>query len=82
MLTVLRYKFQLEDWFHLDLPMGAQILMADDFYLWAKVDTSQPPVARRFRLLGTGHPMDVSEQYRYISTFRDGTYVWHLFEIM
>lgn len=64
------------------MPKGAKILKADfqghALFLWALVDSSNPPEPRQIVVLTTGRRFDLNVTY--ISTaFLDGT-VWHVFE--
>jgi hypothetical protein len=88
--TVYKYKLQsLGDYYTLELPVGAQILKFATQYnipaLWALVDPEAALVKRRFRVAGTGHKISSAEVDRltYIGTcqLREGTLVWHLFEV-
>lgn len=80
------WKFQLEN--HrslLPMPRGAEILHIDcqgsDVFLWALVDTSQPPVDRMFEIVPTGGNAGGYERQHYIGTASTPIgYVWHVFE--
>lgn len=63
-----------------EMPQGAQILHADGFDLWALVDTEKPPEKREFVIAGTGHKLP-ARPLAHVSTWREGIYVWHLFEM-
>lgn len=85
---IFRYQLPVEDFPEILMPYGAQILsvasprnggqMPD---LWALVDTTAHLVPRKFRVVGTGHP--ISERLgRFVGTFAllDGAFIGHVFE--
>jgi len=49
--------------------------------LWAYVDPTEPRVTRKFRIIGTGHPI-ATDPGDYIGTFQmgGGALVFHVFE--
>ena len=53
--------------------------------IWVAVDTENILVERRFRIYGTGHPMDFKHAgaagVHYVGTFQLQGFVWHLFEV-
>ena len=83
------WKFEVigDDVFTRQMPRGATILsiaeQRGDVCMWAEVDPEAPKETRRFRLAGTGHPMPADEKRRFIGTVlsRNGSFVFHLFEI-
>jgi len=73
------------------LPADAELLSAqmqgDALSLWALVDPSQPPEARKIRVYGTGHLVEDTDDLHYIGTTQmqisgGGALVWHVFEVM
>lgn len=82
--TIHKYPFRCEDHFELEMPQGALILavqaQAGQPCVWARVFPDGPKVTRRFRLAGTGHPLEGNLWY--IGTFQllEGKLVFHLFE--
>jgi hypothetical protein len=85
---VFKYVLPDDDEFHLPLPAGAELLHLDcqnnEVALWALVDPAAPTEARRFRLAGTGHPIETARQLTHIGTvlLMGGKLVFHLFEVM
>lgn len=85
-----KYPVPITDRFTLALPQWAQILdvqaQGSDAMLWALVAPDEEPEERRFRLVGTGHPIDADERWwlNPIGTFQlaGGALVFHLFEVM
>jgi len=52
-------------------------------YIWALINRNSPIIQKRFRLLGTGNPIDANINLTskdYIGTIQLGVFVWHLFE--
>lgn len=68
------------------MPAGARVLTAQMqaglLAIWALVDPTAEPEPRRFRVAGTGHPIE-QEIAAYIGTFQlaDGALVFHVFEV-
>ncbi len=85
MLTIYKYQLDINDIVEIVMPHHARILDIQIQYgcpcIWAIVDTEQPKVTRRFRVFGTGHPMD-KDYTNFIGTIQsqDGTLVFHVFE--
>jgi hypothetical protein len=50
-------------------------------WIWALVDTSEELVERNFNIVGTGWELE-EFNHKYITTFQNGSYVWHVFEIL
>jgi hypothetical protein len=51
--------------------------------LWALVSVSEPTVARRIVIVGTGHPAPgPDDPFVYVGTFQSlgGEFVWHVFD--
>jgi len=91
MLKVYKYPVPVYDEFDLSLPKGAMLLSFQTQGMtpcvWALVDPDALNEVRRFRLAGTGHPIQ-PELYpkgiRHVGTTQmlDGSLIWHLFEIL
>lgn len=93
MKKVYKYEFPFENYFEIDLPIGAEILTCNKvdgkWFLWALVIPDSPTQLRSFRLSGTGHNIEDENsrlQYKYITTqfevIGDHTLIWHIFEII
>jgi hypothetical protein len=65
------------------MPRYARLLhvgeKAGQLVLWAWVHTDEPPLERRIRVHGTGHPLGVYPGI-YVGTAIVGPYVWHVFD--
>ena len=88
MLTVWKYPVPVEDEFELAIPVPARPLtvqIQDGMpYLWALVDPDPNRLLarRRFRLAGTGHPIEEqNDELQYIGTFQmhGDALVFHVF---
>jgi hypothetical protein len=88
MRKVHKYSFPTIDSFSLMLPDGAKILMVAPqsgidssigAYLWAEVNPDASPIRRKFRLFGTGHPIE-NDSLVYVGSYQHDIFVWHLYE--
>ncbi len=86
MNAIWKYPIPVADEFQLEMPMGARPLTVQvqdgKPYLWALVNTEFDVEPHRFRLAGTGHPLEEDVwSYAYVGTFqvRDGRLVFHVF---
>jgi hypothetical protein len=88
MKTVWKYPVTIGDEFTLEMPLAAKVLTVQVQhgapYLWALVDPANVDAmrTRRFRLAGTGHPIEDTDGLKYVGTFQmfGGSLVWHVFE--
>ncbi len=86
MKTIWKFNIPHQSLIEIEMPHGAQVLKAEcqgeSPCLWAIVDPALPVTRRRFLLFGTGHPMgeDIST-LKFVDTFQQGPFVWHLFEV-
>lgn len=69
--------------FSIMLPVNAQFLrvnwQGDQLYAWYLVDIDAPSFERKFLLFGTGHDIDAAAKW--VTTFDNGPFVMHLFEL-
>jgi hypothetical protein len=83
MNAVYKYPLNSQDC-TLKLPKGAEILtvkLHGEFpSLWALVDPKAELEARHICIVGTG--WDVEDNMKYITTYIDGYFVWHVFELI
>ena len=85
MRTIWKYNFEITDVLAIEMPRGAEIIhidtQSDVPSLWALVDPEAGKEGRRFRIFGTGHPID-SSTLSYLGTFQTngGQLVFHVFE--
>ena len=70
----------------ISMPVGAQVLSVQmqhgEAQLWALVDPKSPERLRKFRVVGTGHPIE-GDPGVFIDTFQmnQGDLVFHVFEV-
>lgn len=89
MRKVFKYELPMDDYISVVLPKGADILHFDSqhqnqyFQIWALVDPDAPKEVRKFRIAGTGHPIEDDLKLRHIATAitLQGQLVFHLFEV-
>lgn len=88
MQEVWKFRIPVGDLAGIAMPRGAKVLYVaaqrEIPCLWALVDPSALPDFRRFRLVGTGDPIEENPDLLvYCGSFmmHDGTPVFHLFEI-
>jgi hypothetical protein len=66
----------------IDMPVGAKVVrvarQGAAICLWAIVESDNALEKRLFATVGTGHAIPLDG--RYLGTWDDGPFVWHLFE--
>lgn len=86
---IFKYPVRIRDKFEVELPQSAEILDVQlqfgEPMMWALVDPQEQKVTRRFRVIGTGHPIESDDLHRlhYVGTFQvaGGDMVFHLFNV-
>ena len=80
------FKYKITGEYSILMPKGAQILTAqlqgEDICIWAQCDPGEELAPRRVILYGTGWEMEEGVNHSYISTVRQGPFVWHVFEVI
>lgn len=65
-----------------DMPVCAKVIRVGrqgaSICLWAIVESDNSLEKRLFAVVGTGHP--IPHDGRYLGSWDDGPFVWHLFE--
>jgi hypothetical protein len=83
MKTIYKYPLHSKDC-TLQLPKGAEILTVqlqnEIPTLWALVNPMTVTEERHICIVGTG--WDVEDNMKYITTYMDGYFVWHAFELI
>jgi len=85
--TIHKYQFELVYEPTIDMPAGADVLSFQNqdgaMTIWALVDTKREVIQYRFRIIGTGGPIDDEDvtMSNYVGTAQFGRYVWHLFVV-
>ena len=88
-LTIWKYELRPDDYVDLEVQIGAKVLCLQSqnnaLCLWCLVDPEEDTEIRRFRIAGTGHPIEelgIERQYIGTAQLLDGTFVAHVFEII
>lgn len=88
MLKIFKYPIVIDNYFELNMPKESKVLTVDIQnnapQLWALVDPEKSTEKRRFRFVGTGHPIEEElENLTFISTFQmdGGALIFHIFEV-
>lgn len=85
--TVFKYEIPIDDEVSVMMPRWAQVLsvgnQGEKLCVWARVDTDDELTPRKFRVAGTGHPLDDERTLDFLGTvqFYGGALVFHVFEI-
>ena len=84
MTTIWKFTFKTSDSFTIDMPEESKIIHIEIQYgkptLWAVVNTESPIKTKKFKLIGTGHPIELNNKLNYLKTFSESIFIWHLFE--
>ena len=86
-MKIYKYPVPITDSFILEMPLEAKLLsfqMQNDIpSLWAAVWENSSLEDRKFRVVGTGHDIDMDTVKQFIGTIQQmgGRFVWHLFEV-
>ncbi len=82
MMKIYKYEILIAG-FQIMLPSDAKVLKIDlqnnDPYMWILLDTNKSTLPKTFRVYGTGQTIN-AEGLRYIDTFQQDGFVWHVFE--
>jgi hypothetical protein len=79
------YKYVYTDGMLLELPANARVLHfgrdpQDDYCLWVELSPTELTIfPRHYYTFGTGH--QVPESARYIASYVDKPFVWHIYEV-
>ena len=81
---IYKYEIPIKEKFSLILPERSKILSVqlqnNIPMLWAAI-TRRYTISYDFAVYGTGHKMDEKLYHKYISTFQQDDFVWHIFQI-
>lgn len=88
-MTIYKYRIPIEDTFVISMPARAIVLSVQDQRgtpcIWAMVNPAFAVEPRRFRLAGTGYPIEDPHPARlnFVGTLQlvDGALTFHLFEV-
>lgn len=85
MESIFKYQLETIDEQVIEMPLGAEVLTVqvqnEIPCIWAKVNPSNTSTSYRFRIFGTGQPIEEDFTGKYIGTYQllNGLYVFHLF---
>ena len=88
MKTIWKFAMPFDDVATVMIPQGATMLsvgVQDEMpMIWAVVDSEAPLTARRFRVAGTGHRLDLESTVQFIGTIQleNGRFIFHIFEML
>ena len=84
MKRIWKYAFEVEDFVRILMPKGSEVLHVDvqrgDATIWVLANPDNPKEERTFRIVGTGNPFPDANDMKYIATFQQPPFVWHVFE--
>lgn len=89
MHRIFKYELEITDLAAVSMPAGAKLLCVQMQHgvpqIWALVDERRPAVARRFRVVGTGHPLaatDLVFSSAYVGSVQThgGALIFHVFD--
>jgi hypothetical protein len=82
---IFKYTLTLQEYQTLNLPRNAEIItfrsQLGKLTIWAIVNTELDYVPREFQIVGTGEDFVIANR-KYIGTAEQGSFVWHLFEVI
>lgn len=85
MAVVWKYGLPIEDDFTIKMPRAAQLLFVaaqnEQPCLWARVVPQRDLTERKFKLRGTGQPVDMDCEHVGSFMLRGGALVFHVFEV-
>lgn len=83
MKTIYKYPIEITDEQTLSMPEGAQVLSAqmqgNTLCIWALVDSGNFNCDRRVRIFGTGNPVVLDGNWKFVDSVHERIFVWHVF---
>jgi hypothetical protein len=85
MMRVFKYPIPIQDEVQIQMPSTGTILSVQEQHgevvLWALVDDEKPLTPMKFRVVGTGHPIEDADDLVYVGSVQQagGALVWHVF---
>ncbi len=80
----------VDDIIYHDMPVGARVVSVANvpapgqewLAIYAEVNPSRNKVKRKFRVAGTGHPLDLPTNAQFVGTavFMNGRYILHVYD--
>ena len=87
MEIIYKYQLQTTDEQFIEMPLGAEVLTVQTQNeipcIWVRVNPEHSKIRYRFRIFGTGHPIEDNFVGKYIGTYqlKNGGLVFHLWLI-
>lgn len=77
------WKFSIDETLMVKAPgLGKTVLVgaqhSDHWVAWVEVDTDRPDTLRKYRIVGTGHPIP-DDAKSHVGSYIDGAFVWHVY---
>ena len=83
MKTIYKFPLSITDEQTVSMPRGSQVLSVqmqnEQLNVWALVNTENLQEQRKFRIFGTGNPVDVDGNWKFVGTVQERMFVWHIF---
>ena len=83
MKTIYKYPIEITDEQTVSIPIGAQVLSAQmqgtQLCIWAMVDSTNFNCNRRVRIFGTGNPVELDSNWKFVDSVQERIFVWHVF---
>lgn len=62
-------------------PLGSRVVrfgpQGENLFIWAEVQTDNPPADARFKVVGTGQ--EIATPWQHVASCEQGALVWHLY---
>lgn len=86
MKQIWKYEMTAFDDHFIEMPIGAKFLSIQTQdgkpVMWFLVNPAISKEFRRFRVVGTGHELNLHSSDEYLGTFQIGAFVGHLFKLI
>lgn len=86
MRTIHKYSIERAGMFARKLPLDSKFLclqlQESEPQMWFEVDDNSPRQRRFFYVFGTGHEIPPETAMKYVGTWQEGAFVWHLYEYL
>jgi hypothetical protein len=84
MKTIYKYPLEITDEQTVMMPCGSEILSAQmqhgQLHIWALVDKeATSTVGRQVRIFGTGNPVTLDHNWKFVDSVQERIFVWHVF---
>jgi hypothetical protein len=83
MKTIYKYLLEITDEQTVSMPIGAQVLSAQmqgtQLCIWALVYPDNFNCDRRVRIFGTGNPVTLEGDWKFVDSVQERIFVWHIF---